>query len=210
MSACVPTTICASPDAISCRTIACSLRAERARQQRDADAERRAQLVDGEEVLLGERLRRRHQRSLPAEPRPRGGAHAARRPSSPTRPRPGGAAASGTERSRSASISADRALLVRGERERERRAVARDELARRAQRLRRGALARGRRSSEREPEDEQLVEGEPHPPDLGLRERARAMDERQRVRSSREAFRCEQRRRKIVTRRRAHARAPAA
>ena len=40
------------------------LRAKRAREQRDAHAERRAELVDREEVLLGERLRRRHQRSL--------------------------------------------------------------------------------------------------------------------------------------------------
>ena len=43
------------------------LRAQRARQQRDANAERRAQLVDREEVLLGERLGRRHERALAAQ-----------------------------------------------------------------------------------------------------------------------------------------------
>ena len=41
------------------------LRPQRARQQRHPDAERRAELVDREEVLLGERLGRRHQRALP-------------------------------------------------------------------------------------------------------------------------------------------------
>ncbi len=43
------------------------LRPQRARQQADPDAERRAELVDGEEVLLGERLRRCHQRALASE-----------------------------------------------------------------------------------------------------------------------------------------------
>jgi hypothetical protein len=90
------------------------------------------------------------------------------------------------------------AHLVRRERERERRLVARHELTRRAQRLCRGALARGRRSSERQPEDEQLVEGETDASDLGLGQRARAMDRMERVRSKREAFRGEQLRRKIV------------
>ena len=42
----------------------CSLRAEGAREQHDPDAERRAELVDGEEVLLRERLRGRHERAL--------------------------------------------------------------------------------------------------------------------------------------------------
>ena len=42
------------------------LRAERAREQRDAHAELRADALDREEVLLGEHLGRRHQRALPA------------------------------------------------------------------------------------------------------------------------------------------------
>ena len=40
------------------------LRAERAREQRDADTERCAELVDRQEVLLGERLGRGHQGTL--------------------------------------------------------------------------------------------------------------------------------------------------
>ena len=74
-----------------------------------------------------------------------------------------------------------RALLVGRERERQRAAVARDELTRRAERLRGRALARGGSTQEREPEDEQLVEREPRPADLGLGERPRAVDRRQRV-----------------------------
>jgi hypothetical protein len=42
------------------------LRAQRARQQRDAHTERRAELVDREEMLLGERLGRRHECTLAA------------------------------------------------------------------------------------------------------------------------------------------------
>ena len=102
-----------------------------------------------------------------------------------------------------------RALLVRRERERERGAIARDELARLAERLGGRALARGRRAQEREPEDEELVEREPRPPDLGLGERPRAMHDGERVRADREALGREQRRRAGRRRRREHARAPA-
>ena len=42
------------------------LRPQRARQQRDADSERAAELVEREEMLLGERLGRRHERALPS------------------------------------------------------------------------------------------------------------------------------------------------
>ena len=42
-------------------------------------------------------------------------------------------------------------------------------------------LARGRRAREREPEHEELVEREPRPPDLGLGERARAVDRDERI-----------------------------
>ena len=41
-------------------------RPQRAREQRDAHPERAAQLVDGQEVLLGEGLGGRHERRLPA------------------------------------------------------------------------------------------------------------------------------------------------
>ena len=65
MRACVPTTICASPEAMSCRTIACSL----ARRELVRSATRTPSgahsFVEGEEVLLREGLRRRHERSLP-------------------------------------------------------------------------------------------------------------------------------------------------
>ena len=65
ISACVPTTRSASPEAMSCRTFACCAGAEGAREQLDPDAETGAELVDRQEVLLRERLRRRHQRRLP-------------------------------------------------------------------------------------------------------------------------------------------------
>src|SRR5829696_4455926 len=61
MSACVPTTTSAAPLATSARPLA----ADRARHEGDSDAELRADVLDGEEVLLGERLRRRHERALP-------------------------------------------------------------------------------------------------------------------------------------------------
>ena len=105
----------------------------------------------------------------------------------------------GIERSRSASISAIArswsGVSVNGSE----LAVALDQLARLAERLRRGALARGGRAQEREPEDEELVEGEPRPPDLGLGERPRAMDRRERVRAHRKALRREQRGGQVVS-----------
>ena len=168
------------------------LRAQRARQQRHTDSERSTQLVDREEVLLGERLGRRHQRALAAQ---------LHRPEQRVQcndglPRPDLALEETLHRKRPVEVGVDlghRAFLIRGERERERRAVAGNELARLAERLRRCTLTRGGRTQESEPEDQELVECEPRPPDLGFRERTRTMHDRQRVRSSRQAFGCEQR-----------------
>ena len=70
----------------------------------------------------------------------------------------------------------DRLLLVLGQLERERGAVALDQLARLGQRLGERPLALGGSPRERELEHEQLVEGEPLPALLGLRERARLMN----------------------------------
>ena len=110
------------------------LRPQRARQEGHPDAERRAELVDRQEVLLGERLRRRHERALAT------GLHGAkeRMKGDDRLPR--------THLSLEESLHGDRArevgvelghrpLLIGRQRERERRAVAVDQLSRLAQRL---------------------------------------------------------------------------
>ncbi len=79
---------------------------ERAREQRHAYAERRAELVDREEVLLGEGLGRRHERALAAgldraQERVESATTVFPEPTSPCSRR-----CIGIERSRSASISA--------------------------------------------------------------------------------------------------------
>ena len=120
------------------------LRPQRARQQRDADAEGRAQLVDREEVLLGERLGRRHQRALPphldrAEQRMQRDDRLPGSDLSLEEPLHGDGPV---------EIRVDlrhRALLVRSEGERERRPITRDELARR------GRAAAPKRSPVRRP-----------------------------------------------------------
>ena len=75
------------------------------REQRDADAELRAELLDREEVLLGERLGRGHQRALPPASTARSSVCSATAvlpdPTSPWRSR-----CMGVVRPRSASISA--------------------------------------------------------------------------------------------------------
>ena len=135
MSACVPTTSCASPEAMSCRAAACSCARSELVSSDDADAERRAQLVDGEEVLLGEGLGRRHERAL-APDLDRAEERVER---DDGLPRADVALEEALHRNRALEVGVDlgdRALLIRRERERERRAVARDELARLAERLR--------------------------------------------------------------------------
>src|SRR5262245_39078665 len=86
----------------------------------------------------------------------------------------------------------DRPLLVGGERERKRVAVTRDELSRRAEWLRRRAFAGCRRTQQGQPKDEQLVEGEARPPDLGLRQRSRAVYGPERIGAHREPLSGEQ------------------
>ena len=99
------------------------LRAQRARQQRDTDTERSAQLVDREEVLLGQRLGRRHQRALT----PQLDRAEQRVQCDDGLPRPDLALEETLHRERPVEVGVDlghRAFLIRGERERERRAVA--------------------------------------------------------------------------------------
>ena len=122
---------------------------ERARQEGHPNAEWRAELVDCQEVLFGERLRRRHERSLAT------GLHGAkeRMKGDDRLPR--------THLSLKESLHGDgareigielghRPLLIGRQRERERRAVASDHVSRPPQRLRRRALARRCRTRKRE------------------------------------------------------------
>ena len=136
--------------------------ARRARQQRARHAELLAEVGDREEVLLGERLGRRHQRALAAvldraEERVERDDRLAR---------PDVALKQALHRSRAREVAvdlADRLLLVRRERERERLAVARDQLARLAERRCERPLALGRAPRDADLQQEQLLEGEPPP-----------------------------------------------
>ena len=80
----------------------------------------------------------------------------------------------------------DRLLLGLGEREREHLAVALQQLAGRRQRLGDERLPLGRAARERELEDEELVEGEPPPPLLRLLRRARPVQRDERVGAQRQ------------------------
>ncbi len=187
MSACVPTTIWASPEAISCRAAACSfarseLVSSVTRTPSGAHSSSMVRKCCSASVSVG---------AMSAPWRP---TSTARRracsattvlpePTSPWRSR-----CIGTARSRSRVDLGHRAFLIGRERERKRVAIARDELPRLAERLRRGALARGGRPRERESEDEELVEREPHASDLRLGERARTMDGDERIRPHRQAL----------------------
>ena len=140
ISAWVPIAICTSPEAISCAHVGVLLRAERAREQRHPHAELRADPLDGEEVLLGEHLGRRHQRALPSR---LDGAQQRRE-------RDDGLAGADValeqplHRRRPRQVAVDlgiRLLLRVGEREREHLAVPVEELAGRRERLRRVARA---------------------------------------------------------------------
>ena len=160
---------------------------EARREQRHADAELRAQPFDREEVLLGERLRRRHQCALPPSlgraeervQRDRGLAGADVPLEQPLhRDRPG-------------EIRVDlgnRLVLRPGEREREEIAVAGDELGRRRQGLRYEHLSLGGAPPQRQLEGEQLVEREAPAGSLGLVLRAGAMEPDQRVSPQRQAL----------------------
>ena len=142
-------------------------RLRRAGHERAGDAELRTDPFDREEVLLGERLRRRHQRALTAcldraQERVQRDDGLARADVALEQPLHRG-------RAREIGIElGDRRLLVLRERERKRGAVALDQLARLRQRGRNGLLPLGVLAGERELEDEQLVEGEPLSPLLRL------------------------------------------
>ena len=174
------------------------LRAKRAREERDAHAERRAELVDRQEVLLGERLGRSHQRSLaPGLDRAQ-----ERVQRDDGLARPDVALQESLHRNLAVEIRVDlahRALLVGGERERERLAIPGHELARGAERLRRRDRAGGGVPQERQPEDRELVEREPRAAHLCLRERSRSVNHGERVRAQRKALRREHGRRQVVS-----------
>ena len=137
ISACVPTTIDASHASL-----------HRAGEQRHIDAERRAQPLEREEVLLGERRCRRHQRTLHAvldraQQRVQRDHRLARADIALQQP---------LHRRRLREVEVDlgdRALLVLGERERQHLAVARDQVA--------GLGQRGRdRVGRAQPRDDEL------------------------------------------------------
>ena len=177
--------------------LAADLRLDRAGDERAADAELHAEALDREEVLLGERLGRRHQRALAAgldRPQERverddrlAGADVALEQALHRR------------RAREVGVDlGDRLLLMLGQLERECGAVAADQLARLRQRGGDLLLALGSAPRQRQLEDEQLVEGEPLPSLLGLLERARLVDRRQRVASERQpALRLQRRRQRV-------------
>ena len=150
------------------------------REQRDADAELRAELLDREEVLLGERLGRGHQRALPArlhgpEQRVQRDGRLARADVALEEPLHG---------RRAAEVGVDlgdRVLLRLGERERQRLAVPGRELAGERQRLRHERLALDRPPAERELQRQQLVERQAAPRALGVVLPARAVDAHERV-----------------------------
>ena len=164
-----------------------------AREQRDAHPELRAQRFDREEVLLGERLRRRHQRALPlsldrAQQRIERDDGLSRSDV---------ALQQSLHRHRAVEIRVDVgdcALLVLGQLERERRAVAREQLSRFTERLGDRRLARADGARDAELENEQLLEGEPHACALRLLERTRPVESMQRVDLQRQALLLPQRR----------------
>ena len=120
-----------------------------------------------EEVLLGERLGRRHQRALAAvldraQQRVERDDRLARADVALQQP---------LHRHRALEVGVDlarRLLLVRRERERQRLAVALDQLAGRAERRRERALALGGAARDADLEQQQLLEREPLPARLRL------------------------------------------
>ena len=144
------------------------------------DAELCADALDRQEVLLGERLGRRHQRALPPvldgaqerverDDRLAGADVALQQP---------------LHRRRALEIDVDLAhdlLLVRRERERQRLAVALDQLAGLAERRCERALALRRAARDADLQQEQLLEREPLPPDLRLVLGLRMVEHEERV-----------------------------
>ena len=169
-------------------------RTQRAREQRDPHAERRAELVDREEVLLGERLGRSHERPLPS-----GFDRAQERMEGHDRlPRAHLALQEALHRGRALEVGVDlrdRALLVERQRERERRAIAVDQLTGLGQGIGGGSSTRSSRARQGDLQHEQLLEREPHASGLGLVERAWPVQGNQGVGAQRKTFAREERRR---------------
>ena len=139
--------------------------AGRAGEQDAAHAERSAQRLEREEVLLGERLGRRHQRALPPDldrPQQRVERDDRLARADVTLQQP-------LHRHGAAQVDvdlADRLLLVRRELERERLAVAVEQLARRRERHRDRVVLVGARDDQLQ--RDQLVERQPPARLLGL------------------------------------------
>ena len=156
-------------------------------QEGDADPQLGAETLDRQEMLLGERLRGRHQRALTAafdgaEQRVERDRRLARPDVPLEQPLHG-------RRQREVAVDlGDRVLLGRREGERQRLPVARDELRRRRQRLGDEHLPLGGAASQRQLEREQLVEGQAPASPLRLLLRARAMEANQGVRAQRQAL----------------------
>jgi hypothetical protein len=154
-------------------------------EQRDSNAELRAVRLDRQEVLLCERLGRRHQRALIAV--------LDRAQQCVERddrlPRADVALEEPLHRRRAPEVDVelgDRTLLMLGQGERQRLAIARNELARLAERGRLRLLASPHRARDPELEHEQLVVREPRPAGLGLVERARRVQGDERVATQRQ------------------------
>jgi hypothetical protein len=163
------------------------LRLHRAGEERNGHPEVGAQRLDREEVLLGQRLGRRHQRS--AEARFHGSEQSVERDD--------GLAGADValeqplHRRFAGKIAVDlrdRLLLVGGQLERQQLPVARDQVAGLAERSRPRLLAVRPGSRKADLEHEQLVEGEPPPRLLPVLERIRTVQRDERVREQRQPF----------------------
>ena len=174
----MPTRICASG---ASRPVAGG---HRAREQADRDAKLTAERLDGQEVLLGERLGRRHERAPEA-------ALGSAQQRVQRDDRLAGADVTlqqAFHRRRPGEIGVDlrdRALLVIGELEGQERPVADGELPRLAERRCGLALTPAAPACEAELEHQELIEGQPPPAFLRLGERHGLVQRAQRVRARR-------------------------
>ncbi len=156
------------------------LRGQRAGEQDHADSELAARLLDGEEMLLGKRLGRRHQRAL--APVLDGAQQRVERDD--RLPGADVALQQPLHRHGTGEIRvelADRLLLPGGELEREQLAVARDQLAGRAERRGDRLLRLAAAARDSDLEQEQLVEREPPPTCFRLLAARRAVQRPERV-----------------------------
>ena len=160
-SACVPTTMRTSPEAIA----SSALLRVRAGCEPDSSAtgtsERLEPVAQVAPVLLGQQLGRRHQRHLQAAADGARRRRARRPPSCRSRRRPAAGAPSACCATRSRVDFAQRARLRAGERERQRGEEARRELRRVGERAGRIGLEAALAQLQREVMRQQLLEGEP-------------------------------------------------